>query len=112
MENDLFSFGNWPVRSKVVEDELEQLKRSKRYNLSPLPLFDILGGLVAPSDYVVTLTGALVCVDVVLSYRETGFVADVDHIQVLRNALPLERSLTKRRMPQEKNLTNKRHENS
>ena len=95
----------------MVEDELEQLKRTKRYKLSPLPLFDILGGLVAPADYVTTLTGALVAVDVVLSYREKGFMADVDHIQVLRNALPLEMSVTKRRMSLEKKLTNKRHEN-
>ena len=44
--------------------------------------------------------------DVVLSYEDEGFVADVDHIQVLRGPLPLELSLTKRRMAHEKALTN------
>ena len=85
------------------------MKQSGRFRVSPLPLFDSQGGLVAPADYVSTLCGALVSVDVVLSYKGGGFVADVDLMQLLRGPLPLEMSLTKRRMDQEKALTNQRH---
>ena len=92
--------------SKLVKENFTQIKNSGRFQLSPLPLFDGLGGLVPPCDYVRTLSGALVALDVVLSYEDEGFVADVDHIQVLRGPLPLELSLTKRRMAHEKALTN------
>ena len=85
------------------------MKQSGRFRVSPLPLFDSQGGLVAPADYVSTLCGALVSVDVVLSYKGGGFVADVDQMQLLRGPLPLEMSLTKRRMAHEKALTNQRH---
>ena len=59
-----------------------------------------------------TLTGALVVVDVILSNGDGGFHADVDHIQVLRAPLPLEMSVTKRRLNHEKALTNHNQANA
>ena len=95
-----------PTRSKLIRDEFSQLRESQRFHLSPLPVFDTRGGLVPPQDYVRSLTGALVVVDVILSNGDGGFRADVDHIQLLRAPLPLEMSVTRRRMNHEKALTN------
>ena len=89
-----------------------------KWSICPLPIWNSDSDLVLPRNYESELKGAMVAVDVTLSYTEPydegdcHFFADIDWMEIIRAPLPIKCSSTKRALPLEVRRANKRFRES
>ena len=113
-DEDVFEFPHWPIESDDALDQYEDMIEEDQWTIRPIPVWNSAGDLILPRQYEKELKGAMVAVDVTLSYTESTnagdyqFFADVDRMEVLRSPLPIKISSTKRALPMEVRRANKR----
>ena len=105
--DDLFGVRHWPVVAGGVRRHMFDYTRKWSCKPNPLPAFNQDGRLLVPCEYGPQLKGSLVAMQVVFFHILDGacnvgrMFAEVDHIEIIRAPLPLERSFTSVRMPYE-----------
>ncbi|KAK7048936.1 hypothetical protein R3P38DRAFT_2872145 [Favolaschia claudopus] len=91
---ELTALENWPVNSNEATAALKEMKNDKKFRVVPIPVYDKPGGKrIPPSRYVSDLKGAVVEVNMVLTYwdippserkpRIQAFTADIHRMAVL-----------------------------
>ncbi|TFY67449.1 hypothetical protein EVJ58_g1607 [Rhodofomes roseus] len=102
-DNGDFAAHSWKCRSDDVTAKLEEIITSGKYYAHVLPAYDIHDSLIPPDDYEAMLRGALVEIDLAMSYQyfhsnsKHNWWFDIRSIHVVKPPMSMPSSPSKRR---------------
>ncbi|KAF7362487.1 hypothetical protein MVEN_00596400 [Mycena venus] len=107
-EGNAFQLRDWPAKSLAAQNALESMDSTHRVN--PIRTYDIGGNLIPPSQYMSTLQGAVVRVEITISHwgiskgSRDAYAADIDTLRVIVPA-PLNFASGSAKSPHKKNTS-------